>query len=762
MRSAATVTPIVYTSEGAEQRLPAVHINANSAHAISIEEEMRAAGVWIDTGAVAIEYEAANPTVLNAQLTVKNASLGIIFDLPFQPGVGRTHKPSSTLMAPWWLRDPNVKGHLVLFNTSEDPVIVHPALVVAQQQKIAADMTLTGHQFREIDLRDLGSSANARLTDYGMLSISYNAPEGSIYAALLFLNEQNGYSLTTHFTAPGQHIGDGGPVYYLPGVSVNQQDPRMGFRGDLRFTPYAVLGNSTAKQLPVTLQASFDAMDGTGLQHADLPLAPLGPMETRVLDFTQYLKSGLLASNIMDFTLKLSHPGMMGDLVFQVFSVDQTGNFVFGADARMTPAFRSDFVYWSTQGNSDTMLSIHNQSDEDLPVIATISFNEGQNSYRFSPVTVDRGATVGLDLKQMIAQASKPDDMGNSIPTNANFGTLRIEPADGQPLERIMATTSIYDPVAGTCGGGCVICEGIASFALAANPLVGVLNTAQQVTATLFWDDGGTTDATLQSRFLSSTPSVISVASTPGTSGNGIATFNAVGTSTITGTFTISGEPPGEPVPICPSSCPRNFFSKPIPGTSVWVTISIRTGSGLSPSTDNSADAQYQTQLGPANSLGTFFSSGQSPNHLWRTGVEIVGTVSPSSFTGSIVLQRQVDTSCSYNGSTQSGCISAHPDTSDPSLEDIVPQSGGSMGKVYDLDAPGLGPTPTTPFNTTLRIRNNFHEWATYNGARVSNDFQWYSRISVINPSPGVILATNVPNDNTAGAGTTKTSWNLQ
>jgi hypothetical protein len=96
---------------------------------------------------------------------------------------------------------------------------------------------------------------------------------------------------------PTAHQGDGTDLpaaYHLPGVMVNQQDASMGFRKDLRFTPYAVLGNTTRSPMAVTLKASFDVMDGTGLQHADLPLPVLAPLETRVLDFSQYLKSKLL------------------------------------------------------------------------------------------------------------------------------------------------------------------------------------------------------------------------------------------------------------------------------------------------------------------------------------------------------------------------------------------------------------------------------------------------------------------------------------
>jgi hypothetical protein len=65
LRIPATVTPIVYTTAGTDVRLPAVNINPNSVRAISIEEELRAASSWADSGAVALEYHSL-PAFLRA------------------------------------------------------------------------------------------------------------------------------------------------------------------------------------------------------------------------------------------------------------------------------------------------------------------------------------------------------------------------------------------------------------------------------------------------------------------------------------------------------------------------------------------------------------------------------------------------------------------------------------------------------------------------------------------------------------------------
>ncbi len=140
----------------------------------------------------------------------------------------------------------------------------------------------------------------------------------------------------------------------------------------------------------------------------------------------------------------------------------------------------------------------------------------------------------------------------------------------------------------------------------------------------------------------------------------------------------------------------------------------------------------------------------------------------PSNFGGTIVLKRQRVQSLRYadttQGSTLVESLPSADDTSDPSLRDDNPQSGGSAGKVYDLDAPGLGSGSTNPIGMIQRRRTNFTEWATVDGmtTRVSSDFTWFSRISIIKTASGDQLRTDVTGDNLAGVGVSPVTWNLQ
>jgi len=195
--------------------------------------------------------------------------------------------------------------------------------------------------------------------------------------------------------------------------------------------------------------------------------------------------------------------------------------------------------------------------------------------------------------------------------------------------------------------------------------------------------------------------------------------------------------------------------------TVILVNLSFRTGTTASVSIDNFAKAVYESNLGTAN-LGILFTTGTAPNKIWRTGVEIVATVQPSSFSQQIVLQRSRLGFAEFADQTPSLSGGFLPDTSGDNLRDDDPQSGGSAGHVYDLDAPGVGNAAGNPDGTILRFRSNFQQWATLNGVRISGDIFWFSRVSVIKTSVGDLTRNDLPGDNLAGLGSTALTWNFQ
>jgi hypothetical protein len=92
---------------------------------------------------------------------------------------------------------------------------------------------------------------------------------------------------------------------------------------------------------------------------------------------------------------------------------------------------------------------------------------------------------------------------------------------------------------------------------------------------------------------------------------------------------------------------------------------------------------------------------------------------------------------------------------------DDNPQSGGSSGKVYDVDSPGKTGLPVD--NNTYRYRGNFYAYAALpDGTRISPFYNYYVRVSCKRTTSGYQFANDFTGDNTIGAETTLNTWNLQ
>ena len=138
-----------------------------------------------------------------------------------------------------------------------------------------------------------------------------------------------------------------------------------------------------------------------------------------------------------------------------------------------------------------------------------------------------------------------------------------------------------------------------------------------------------------------------------------------------------------------------------------------------------------------------------------------MGTITPSTYTGTVTLHRFIVADADYTNSTKTGGLTNQDDTADPAGRDDDPQSGGSAGKVYDVDAPG--PDPPNVDGNTYRYRGNFYAYAALpNGTKISPNYNFYVRVSCTKTSSGYQFVNDIPNDNQIGAGTTPTTWNLQ
>jgi hypothetical protein len=197
----------------------------------------------------------------------------------------------------------------------------------------------------------------------------------------------------------------------------------------------------------------------------------------------------------------------------------------------------------------------------------------------------------------------------------------------------------------------------------------------------------------------------------------------------------------------------------------VSVTISLNATQGTQPASDDSASAQWLPTVFSGGPFGSQISINAGGEKACAVGVELVGTVTPSNYSGTITLQRNFLGRAGYIGSSPApGVPPPGPDNSNIEFEVTTPTAPG--GHVYDLDAPNINA------NTLVsRARYNFQEYAVLgvpapppnNPPQVGPSFAYYARMSCGTDANGNPAINNtVPGDNQAGIGTTLLTWNLQ
>ena len=203
----------------------------------------------------------------------------------------------------------------------------------------------------------------------------------------------------------------------------------------------------------------------------------------------------------------------------------------------------------------------------------------------------------------------------------------------------------------------------------------------------------------------------------------------------------------------------------------VSVTISFK--ATPPPSQDNSASSQFLQAIG----VGVYTTNGPNTPQECAVGVEFKGAVAPSNYAGSITLKRKfalVNAGELYtSSSTPFGLFGPgaqrQPGGDDTSFARLLVTTVTTNGNVFDLDAPGTALfDPSFPY----RLRFNFIEYAvignlpngvTGSGPQVSADFPWWAVVSCTQDNDGnLLIATDVPGDNSAGPGQIKITWNLQ
>jgi len=191
---------------------------------------------------------------------------------------------------------------------------------------------------------------------------------------------------------------------------------------------------------------------------------------------------------------------------------------------------------------------------------------------------------------------------------------------------------------------------------------------------------------------------------------------------------------------------PLPVFADTVTFTVLWVDVT--TDHSGSVNADNGArDAYANMVVPPGYSLGYHLFCQGSLAATWNgRGSEFIGTVSPSDLVVSdfepgqdpdniLYLWREIISGNQFwgpSGYEESLQVNPGSDISAEIFRDGDPQSGGSNGRIYDVDVPGLSAFYRVTENPGVigRYRVNFVEWVEWNQIRCSLKKEWFTRQS--------------------------------
>jgi hypothetical protein len=449
--NAVNANVVLFSGGGAVvQEVPLV-VPAGEANRLALADVVKPAGESVEWGGLMLEFPGVLASETLGEVVIESYQTGVIFDLPLVGGY--RYDTQHALYAPWWLPDDGADASITLFNVSSQDIMVSPAIVFDDAELSAEPLSLAPQQTTEVSLRSLMSELNAAGSQ-GSVILRYTGPAHSLVPSMLIADPSTGFSLVPAFNAQRVQPGPGQTAWQFSDVLLSS-DSRLGFDPTQSLTAYALLSNPTGAQMPARLVAYWGGSSGSPAQQVELPVAPLAPLETRLVSLSQFAASGLLPKGISMFALSATHSGQPGDLAVTIFSVAQNQNFVFASEGTVHPSTKMDSSYWDISGALVALLTVHNPGPVQIETTATLSYQGpgGPGFYVLPTIVLPPNGTQVLNLKQVIL-SGVPDASGNVVPAGTTFGTLTLQVSGGNSGGGISGGCTSFDPVRGGYGDG--------------------------------------------------------------------------------------------------------------------------------------------------------------------------------------------------------------------------------------------------------------------------------------------------------------------
>ena len=756
---ALTVTPVLRLANGNEIPLDPVTISSNAAASIQVGEALlRRAPSLLNKpgtfGSVAFRYTSLHARNLAAVAAVHMHAQPIGYHVDAFPV---SHGASGgSLEGIWWQPRPGVKNVVVISNSSDKTIGGTLSLSDSGGKQSHQRWSLTAHQTKRMNVDELVRKAGLS-GNYGGIAFASPSFAPALDGIHFLYDETAGFSALMNMfdRDPAAKLeertwaGNKQWTMWAPMLALQTPDPAAGFPGGTVLEPIIFLRNATAKKVSASITLTWRGDSTKG--RVKLPEVSLKPFETRQLEIGPMQNRLGIPEDAHWALVTLTSPASPDDLLGVAASYDSTGRY--GAQTPFSDNLGAYWAggQWQVDATHNAIVAVTNGGTRATEARLTLHFDDGRKNYEVQQ-TIQPGEQMWLNFADLIHH-SVPDRKGNVLPAEVIAGTYDLEDLNPGLGGNLIEGKVALDKTWGHLTYGCLTCCGYAPY-LSPDPGNVVVNGLLQI------DTFGTNNCTGQkgydlTGYYQSTgvwwSGNSAIAQVTAFQGKGM----APGTTTGYGKAVIPNGDGGRPKPPCPQLDQLAGNQIPVVSVSIIQHTSQTTSSG------DTAAAEYKSITG-TSSLGIRTGT-QTGFKACFAGMEFAGTVSPSTYTGSLELRRTLLSCGTFQQGNVSVSCGATPrdDTSSSALRDDDPQPGGV---IYDLDPPGVENGDS--FQSVYRYRANFSEYATLaDGTTVAsaNPVNYYVRLSCkfdANGNPS--LDTTVSGDNQVGSGTTKTTWNLQ
>ena len=443
-QDAAGVKVVLYTAAGQAEASQQVTVVAGGSLRVDLRDVL---GV-IDSTAVhwgGLSLETAGQ--VRGQLLIQDSKGHNSFRLNVQGGY--RYDTENALHIPWWLSDQN-EAVLTTFNSSEQRIEVRATLASGGGTESAAgSFSLGPHESRKVNLGELVGQSGQESSPTGVITLRYSGPGHALQPALFISSPRSGFSLTPTVNGRHQEVVAGAKVvWHFPEVMLSAQR-QVGAESEAGVTAYALLSNATSGVLTPEVEVAFGglkkqarqargvarakglskaAVQGSSgrAQRVSVPVTPLQPLETRLVNLSELVSSGVIPAGVSQVALTARHGGMAGDLGITVFSVESGSQLVFRAAGMLQAPDAVDATLWST-GKRMALPVIRNESGSAVQVQTTLYYQsaQGVDAYLLPGMEVPGRRSRAIGLRQTVLTHGA-DAKGSRIPAGVTAGIATL------------------------------------------------------------------------------------------------------------------------------------------------------------------------------------------------------------------------------------------------------------------------------------------------------------------------------------------------